>query len=42
MLRGEREDVTDLISFVDSLYQNDDYHISRHPLAKELLDVEII
>jgi len=37
MLKGDREDVADLIVFIDSLYNNDDYHIVRYPIARELL-----
>ena len=37
MLKGDREDVADLIVFIDSLYKNDDYHIIQFPIAKELL-----
>ena len=37
MLKGDREDVADLIVFIDSLYKNDDYHIIQFPIARELL-----
>ena len=36
MLRGDREDVADLICFIDSIYMNDDYHLLQYPIANEM------
>ena len=36
MLKGDREDVASLISFIDYLYHNDDFHTLNLPIAREL------